>query len=115
MAVEKTLSLLEVRRRVRVTLESDLKSGKGMGKSTADMTAAIYATALALKEEISLLEVERILLSIEPTDSTSLPNIGLFDHRRGRVSYLLPLPKTSFIKGEDFLYIITLSGGVRIV
>lgn len=40
---------------MRVTIESDLKSGKGMGKSTADMTAAIYATAKALKEEISLL------------------------------------------------------------
>lgn len=99
LAIEKTLRYFKgTKVKARAKVESDLLSGKGMGKSTADLCGAIYATTWALKKEIMLTEVKEILLSIEPSDSSFFPNLALMDHRRGRVLYPLPpLPQAKVL------------------
>ena len=93
LAVLKTLKLFDREELgARVEITSSLKNGKGMGNSTADITAAINATAIALGEELTLQEVMNIALSIEPTDSTFIPGMGLLDHRRGEWLQILPPP-----------------------
>lgn len=90
LAIERTLFYFkETNLKVRVEMESALISSKGMGKSTADLSAAIYATAHALKKKLSLTKVKEILLSIEPSDSTFIPHLALLDHREGRLLYPL--------------------------
>jgi L-threonine kinase len=67
----------------RLTINNPLPPGKGLASSTADVAAAAAATARALGAELSLEEIKRIALAIEPSDGTFLPGIVLFDHLRG--------------------------------
>ena len=77
----------------RLHLESPLPRGKGMASSTADVAAAVVATAEALRVQISPDDVARIALKVEPSDGLMLPGIALFDHRDGKVIQLLgPAP-----------------------
>ena len=77
----------------RLRLQSPLPRGKGMGSSTADVAAAVVATAEALSVHISPDDVARIALKVEPSDGLMLPGIALFDHRDGKVAQLLgPAP-----------------------
>jgi L-threonine kinase len=68
---------------VSFRINSKIPLGKGMASSTADIGAASLATALALGEKISLQEIAKIALSIEPTDGTLFNGIVIFDHRNG--------------------------------
>ena len=76
-------------------LSSPLPRGKGMASSTADVSAAIAATAAALgyKDDLNPEEIARLALSIEPSDGLMLPGVSMFDHRNGAVARTLgPAP-----------------------
>ncbi len=79
-------------------IDSKIPLGKGMASSTADIGATSLATAKAQnfppkadqpqaetekRKEISLQEIAKIALSIEPTDGTLFEGITIFDHRNG--------------------------------
>lgn len=68
---------------LRVELESDLKPGKGMASSTADIAAAAAAVTLASGRNPGEDELARWAVAIEPTDGTLFRGIVGFDHRRG--------------------------------
>lgn len=67
-----------------VRVSSDLPVAKGMASSTADISAACWATARAAGARLSPSQVARIALSIEPSDGVMFPGITLLDHRHGR-------------------------------
>jgi L-threonine kinase len=67
-----------------IDVASSLPIGKGMGSSTADLSAACYAVAAALNRRLSPEAVAEIALSIEPSDGTFAPGIILIDHVTGR-------------------------------
>ena len=85
-AVRRTLVHLR-RARVQATVQinSPIPRGRGLGSSSADLSAAIAATALALGEELSPEAIAQIALSIEPTAGVMMPGLALFDHRAGMV------------------------------
>ena len=66
-------------------MASSLPIGKGMGSSTADLSAACYAVAVALNRRLTPEAVAEIALSIEPSDGTFSPGITLIDHVDGRI------------------------------
>lgn len=83
-AVRLTLDTFGVKDRgFELYIDSDLPVSKGLGSSTADVTAAIYATAEALGEEIEPQKAAELAVSIEPSDSLMFPGLALFDHRNG--------------------------------
>lgn len=68
----------------RLAIRSPLPRGKGLGSSTADVAAAIYAAARALGRPMDPRTVAALAVSVEPTDSSLFPGLALFDHRAGR-------------------------------
>lgn len=70
---------------VSASLMSTIPQAKGMGSSTADISAVIYAAARFYEEELSPREVAEIAISIEPSDSLMFPGLALFDHRGGKI------------------------------
>lgn len=70
---------------VELDFESELLASKGMGSSTADITAALSAIMILLDNKINWKILKEILISIEPTDSTSWPGLSLFDYRKGKI------------------------------
>ncbi|MCY3800130.1 MAG: GHMP kinase [Chloroflexi bacterium] len=76
----------------RLHLESPLPRGKGMASSTADIVAAVGATAAALNTETTVRQQADLALAIEPSDGVMLPGIALFDHRYGRIAQSLGNP-----------------------
>ncbi|MBI4202279.1 MAG: GHMP kinase [Chloroflexi bacterium] len=64
---------------------SPLPRGKGMASSTADVAAAISATAKALGVLLTPWEIAKLALQVEPTDGLMFPGIALFDHQAGSV------------------------------
>lgn len=85
-----------------VEISSGLPVGKGMASSTADVAAACYAAAFALKLRPEPRRVIGIALSIEPTDGTFSSGITLFDHVRGSVYEVLGDPPPLGILALDF-------------
>ena len=75
-----------------VGIANPIPAGKGMGSSSADITAAIGAVGMAASHPFSPEAIARIALSVEPTDGVMLPGIALFDHRCGSVAESLGLP-----------------------
>ncbi len=68
-----------------VSIANPIPPGKGMGSSSADITAAIGALGNAAGHPFPPESIARIALSVEPTDGVMFPGITLFDHRRGSV------------------------------
>ncbi|MBM7623595.1 kinase [Sporohalobacter salinus] len=89
-AVETTLDYLGKHNlEASIEVDSNLISEKGMASSTADITAAILATTVALGKKITSDEIAKLALSIEPTDGLFYDGIVLFDHVKGtRYRYL---------------------------
>ena len=75
-----------------VTVANPIPVGKGMGSSSADITAAVCATGRAAGVELSPDAVARIALAVEPTDGVMFPGIAMFDHREGKIVDLLGSP-----------------------
>ena len=60
-----------------------------MASSSADISAVCLAVALAAGRHLSMQELARLALSIEPSDATFYPGIVQFDHLQGH--FLRPL------------------------
>ena len=102
-AVRRTLMhLRRARVRADVRVSSPIPRGRGLGSSSADLSAAIAATALALGEELSPYDIAQIALSIEPTGGVMMPGLALFDHRAGMVRESLGPPPPMEIVALDF-------------
>ena len=86
----------------RLWLDSPLPRGKGMASSTADVAAAIVATATAMGRELSPLQVAEIALGVEPSDGVMFPGIAVFDHRKGRIARSLGQPPPMRVLILDF-------------
>jgi L-threonine kinase len=102
-AVRRTLAhLRQAKLRAEVRVSSPIPRGRGLGSSSADLSAAIAATALALGEELSPYDIAQIALSIEPTGGVMVPGLALFDHRAGMVRESLGAPPPMEIVALDF-------------
>ena len=75
-----------------VAITNPIPAGKGMGSSSADITAAVCATGKAAGVDLSPDAVARIALAVEPTDGVMFPGIAMFDHRQGKIVDLLGTP-----------------------
>ena len=75
-----------------VSIANPIPAGKGMGSSSADITAAVWAAGKAAGVELPPATIAGIALSVEPTDGVMFPGIALFDHRRGRIAETLGMP-----------------------
>ncbi len=72
-----------------IEISSKLLIGRGMASSTADLAATVSAVMLLLKGKVDYRLLTRILLEVEPTDSTFLPGLHLLDHLKGsKLEYL---------------------------
>ena len=101
-AVKVTLAHLNRRgMNVRVEVRNPIPKSKGLGSSSADVTAAIAATALALGRELNPEEIGRLAITVEPTDGVMFPGIALFDHRDGRTMEALGPPPPMEIVALD--------------
>ena len=73
-AVQKTLEHLGLSfDKIEVLVDSELPAGKGMASSSADISAACLATAIAAGRSIDMATICEIALAIEPTDGIFLP------------------------------------------
>lgn len=70
----------------RLSLEGQIPRKKGMASSTADVAAAIGATAAALDVPLPVRWQADLALAVEPSDGVMLPGIALFDHRSARIA-----------------------------
>ena len=75
-----------------VSIANPIPAGKGMGSSSADITAAVGAVGMAAGQPFSPESIADIALSVEPTDGVMFPGIALIDHRCGSVAESLGLP-----------------------
>ena len=102
-AVRRTLaSLRRAKLRAEVRVSSPIPRARGLGSSSADLSAAIAATAMALGEELSPYDIAQIALSVEPTGGVMMPGLALFDHRAGMVRETLGAPPPMEIVALDF-------------
>ena len=102
-AVRRTLAKLRrAKLRADVRVNSPIPRGRGLGSSSADLSAAIAATAMALGEELSPYDIAQIALSVEPTAGVMMPGLALFDHRAGMVRESLGAPPPMEIVALDF-------------
>ena len=102
-AVRRTLAhLRRAKVRAEVRVSSPIPRSKRLGSSTADLSAAIAATAMALGEELSPYDIAQIALSIEPSGGAMMPGLALFDHRAGMVRETLGAPPPMEIVALDF-------------
>lgn len=84
-AVEKLLDCYSFKQKsIKITINSQLITGIGMASSTADISAALAAVMLLLKNKVDFKLLEKICLSLEPTDSVFLAGIRFFDHLSGK-------------------------------
>lgn len=85
-----------------LSLSSQLPRGKGMASSTADISAAIAATADALGAEMPSTDMAQIALLVEPSDGVMLPGIAILDHKRGGEARMLGAPPPMRVVVLDF-------------
>lgn len=71
-------------KRIPIYLHSDIVQGKGLASSSADISVAAMATALAYGYRLTMEELQDICLSIEPSDAPFYPGIVQFDYLQGR-------------------------------
>lgn len=86
----------------KLIINSPIPRSKGMGSSSADVTATIAATALALGEELTPETMANIAVSMEPSDGVMFPGIALLDHREGNIIQVLGPPPPMEIVALDF-------------
>ena len=85
-----------------LSLYSCLPRGKGMASSTADVSAAVVATAAAVGRQLSPEQIAEIALGVEPSDGVMFPHVAVFDHREGRIARTLGQPPPMRVLILDF-------------
>ena len=85
-----------------LSLSSHLPRGKGMASSTADVSAAIAATAAAFGADMPPTMIAKIALQVEPSDGTMLPGIAMLDHKWGSIAKTLGAPPPMRVVALDF-------------
>lgn len=68
-----------------MALESQLPSGKGLGSSSADISAVIAATGAAFGEYLLPEEIAELAAEIEPTDGVCQPGIANVNYITGEL------------------------------
>ncbi|MDZ7673268.1 MAG: kinase [Halanaerobiales bacterium] len=68
---------------LEIKFNSNLLTSKGMGSSTADISALLIAVMDLLNKEIDLDLIKKIAVKVEPSDSTFLEGLVLFDYLNG--------------------------------
>lgn len=86
----------------RISISNPIPRSKGFGSSSADLSAGIAATGLALGIELTPAQIGQMALQVEPTDGVMFPGIALFDHRDGAVVEELGPPPPVEIVALDF-------------
>jgi L-threonine kinase len=87
-AVRRTLAYLgESVDGIEIMVDSQLPVGKGMASSSADISAACLAAALAAGRALDIDEICKIAIDIEPTDGIFSPGITLIDHVAGTLRH----------------------------
>ena len=107
-AVARTLDFLGRRNLdARLNLESRLPRAKGMASSTADVAAAIGATASGSGHgDLDTRQQADLALAVEPSDGVMLPGIALFDHRGGSVARSLGEPPPMRVLALEFADVV---------
>ncbi len=82
-AVARAMAAWKVAGCVTVEMRGNTPPGRGYGSSTADIGAALYALAGAVGRVPDPLELARLAVQVEPTDSTLFPGLALFGHVDG--------------------------------
>jgi len=65
---------------LKIEIFSEIPLAKGMGSSSADIIGIILGVSFLLKKKISIDEVAKLALAIEPTDGIMYKDIVCFDH-----------------------------------
>ena len=88
----------------QLSLSSPLPRGKGMASSTADVSAAVAATAAAMgvDADMSPTMIAKIALQVEPSDGTMLPGIAMLDHKQGSIAKTIGSPPPMRVVVLDF-------------
>lgn len=88
-ALKATLKHLQIdeswHQKLSIRFNSTIPVAKGMASSTADIAATAVATARHFEQELSSQALAQICTSLEPSDSTFLHQLSLFDHNRGEI------------------------------
>lgn len=88
-AVKAALKHLQIdgswHQKLSLRFDSTIPVAKGMASSTADIAATAVATARHFEQELSSQALAQICTSLEPSDSTFLHQLSLFDHNRGEI------------------------------
>ena len=88
-AVKAALKHLQIdgswHQKLSIRFDSTIPVAKGMASSTADIAATAVATARHFKQELNSQALAQICTSLEPSDSTFLHQLSLFDHNRGEI------------------------------
>jgi L-threonine kinase len=86
LAARRTLASLQARpHTVHLRHGSDLEVGKGLGSSTADITATVRAVADGLGRPVAPEQIAAIATSIEASDGTMFPGGDAMDRDTGRI------------------------------
>lgn len=75
---------------LKIEFDSTIPVAKGFASSTADIAATIMATARCLEQIIEEQDIVQLCAHLEPTDSTAIQPLALFDHQQGKISERLP-------------------------
>jgi len=88
-AVKAALKHLQIdgswHQKLSIRFDSTIPVAKGMASSTADIAATAVATARHFKQELNSQALAQICTSLEPSDSTFLDQLSLFDHNQGLI------------------------------
>ena len=88
-AVKAALKHLQIdeswHQKLSIRFDSTIPVAKGMASSTADIAATAVATARHFQQELNSQALAQICTSLEPSDSTFLHQLSLFDHNQGLI------------------------------
>jgi L-threonine kinase len=79
----RALERLSITPQPAVSIQRQLPEGRGYGTSTADIGSVLFAVSRWAGRSLDALQISRLAVAVEPTDSSLLPGLALFDHLRG--------------------------------
>ncbi|RRN69527.1 kinase [Peribacillus simplex] len=85
-----------------VEIQSDLREGKGLASSTADMIATARAIEACYQIEIPVYQLESMIRSIEPSDGIMHQGVVSYYHREVRLKDKIgPCPRLSILAIDE--------------